>query len=378
MTDRPLRVLFVAPWFATLATGWARALRDLGHDTVTVTSSLHFDPPPLLDGDVRLELPWRSRAGGAELARAARLVRGFEPDVVITEPGRDPRFTFLALATGAPVLVTTHDAEPHDGAHRPPVMRALAGRVLDRRAAGHVVFSRHVAGRLRQGRPRDTRPIHVLPLTSELPQEHVPEPVPAEGRRDVLVVGRLSPYKNLPLVLSAWERHRHGPAYRGDRLVVIGDGDPGCALPEHVVWERGRFAFADLAPRLAAAKASLVLYERGSQSGVQVTSMQCGTTAVPTDVGGLAEYVPPDQPCVRPGDAAGAAAVLDELADPSVAAGRGSLQRRWYDQHCSAPAAARAWEPVLAATAAAVTARRRSDRRDRRPGPGRTAGNRSR
>lgn len=346
MTDS-LRVLFVAPWFATLATAWAQGLRDRGHETMTVTAPLHFDPPPPLSGDVLLQANWRSRAGSAEFAEARRAVAGFRPDVVVTEVGRDPRFAALVLGLrGVPVVLTTHDAEPHDAAHRPPLLRHAAGALLTRRADVDVVFSDYVARRWRELHP-GTRPLHVLPLASELPESQVPALVGPDERRDVLVVGRLNPYKNLDFVLRVWRRHQSSPAYRGDRLVVVGDGDPGCAIPDDVVWLRERFRFAELAPRLARAKASLALYERGSQSGVQVVSMQCGAPAVVTDVGGLSEYVPPGEPCVAPGDVAAAAAALDTLADPVRAFDHGAVQRDWYLERLSPGAVAAAWEPVL-------------------------------
>lgn len=344
---RRRRVLLVAPWFRTLAAGWADGLRARGHEVAVVTSPLHFDPPAAGPDDLVLTEPWRSPAGGHELWAALRAVRHFDPDVVITEVGRDPRFLAAALAPRVPVVLTTHDARPHDAAHRPPPLRAAAAAVLRRRAAHEVAFSAFVAAEL-VAAGRSPGRVSVLPLASELPASLAPrEVVPATDRRDVLVVGRLNAYKNLPFVLRAWRAHQRAADFRGDRLVVVGDGDPGCPIPPDVEWLGGRFAFADLVPRLARAKASLVLYSAGSQSGVQVISQQCGTATVASDVGGLAEEQPPELPAVPAGDLTAAVRTLGLLADADRAAGLGRAHRAWHERRRSPEVVAGAWEAVL-------------------------------
>lgn len=344
---RWVKILWLAPWFRTLAVAWANALRARGHDVVVVTTEEHFDAPPLHPSDVVFRNGWRSAGGVHELIEAGRCVREFGPDVVVSEVTRDPRFLVLAPA-GVPLVVTTHDAKPHDGANRTPAMRRLAGEVLRRRAALEVCFSRHV----REALGDRGHPVTVLDLTSEMDELSTPDPVRAEDRRDFLVVGRLSAYKNIPIILEAYRRHQGSPAYRGDRLVIVGGGDPECAVPDDVEWVRGRFRFADLAPRLAAAKASICMYSAGSQSGVQVLGAQCGVRTIVSDVGGLAEYLPDGEAPVHANDSSSLAAALDLLADPQRAQADGARHRDLYVERYSNEATAVGWSEALRGAAA--------------------------
>ena len=354
-TDSPLRVVWVAPWFSTLGSLWADGLRARGHRAMVVTTPMHFDPPPRHADDLVLEHAWRSEPGLREFLSARKAVRAFRPDVVVTEIARDPRFLELARATGAPVVFTTHDAVPHDGANRVPVLRALSTRYFARFGSAEVVFSTAVANQLGVRR----HPVHIVGLTSDLQPSMVPAAAPSDERRDFLVVGRLSEYKNLGHVIAAYERHRDSPAFRGDRLVVIGAGDPGCAVPDHVEWVDSRFNFGDLVPRLARAKASLCVYSSASQSGVQVVSMHCSTPVVVSDAGGLAEYLPPGEQPVGRRDVGALAAALDRLADPQTAAAAGALARATYDARYAVDVTSAEWERVLRRVIQVATGRRR-------------------
>lgn len=342
VTCPPVRIVWLAPWFRTLATAWAGGLRDLGHDVRVITSPMHFDPPPAHPDDVELGVQWRSAQGAREFARARRAVADFAPDVVIAEITRDPRYLGLA-PRGVPLVVTTHDAVAHDRANRTPFMRRLAQEVLVRRAAVEVCFSEQVAAAVA---PR-SHPVRVVPLTSEMPESLTPPFVPADGRRDFLVVGRLSAYKNIPTVIEAYRRHQASERYRGDRLLLVGGGDPECEVPDDIEWVRGRFRFADLAPRLAAAKASVCLYSAGSQSGVQVTSMQCGVQCLVSDVGGLASYLPVGETALPAHDPGPLAASFDALADPEAAAAGGRRAAQAYAASMSVTATSARLEGVL-------------------------------
>lgn len=341
--DAPLRILWVAPWFSTLASIWSDGLRARGHRAMVLTTPMHFDPPPVHADDIVLEHPWRSAAGVREFAAARAAVRRFRPDVVVTEIARDPRFLELARTSGAPVVFTTHDAVPHDAAHKLPPLRALSANFLARFSAAEVVFSTAVANRLGARR----HPVHVVGLTSDLQPEMVPEPVGANGRRDFVVVGRLSQYKNLGHVIDGYECHRDSPGFRGDRLVVIGTGDPGCSVPDHVEWIDRRFGFADLVPRLSHAKASLCVYSAASQSGVQVVSMHCSTPVIVSDAGGLAEYLPPGEHPVGRDDVPALARALDHLADPQVAATAGRRAKVTFDARYAVDVTSAEWDEVL-------------------------------
>lgn len=344
-----MRILWLAPWFRTLGVAWTGGLRDLGHEVLLITSDMHFEKTPVAAGDLVLSHPWRTPAGAKEGAAAVAAARRFAPDVVVIEAVRDPRFIAAAAATRAPWVRQTHDFAPHDAANRAQVahlMRRVNEAALERRCAAEVCFSENVAGKLRTVR---SAPVHVVPLTSEMSESLTPDFVAAQGRRDFLLIGRMSAYKNVALAIEAYQAHRAGPGYRGDSLVLIGKGDPECPVPPEVQWVNDTFDFADLAPRLAAAKASLVTYTAASQSGVQVTDMQCGTTTLVSDRGGLAEYLPPGETPVSIDGPAELTARFDLLADPDEAERAGRRSSQEYERRFSVAASSRRWADVLAA-----------------------------
>jgi glycosyltransferase involved in cell wall biosynthesis len=330
-----------------LAVAWAGGLRELGHEVVVVTTDQHFDGPDVAGDDVVLDHRWWTPSGLLETRRLRSAVRRLAPDVVVADELRDPR-VLAAVRGRSPMVLITHDAAPHDRTHRPPLLRRLVSGAQERRSNDRVVFSAYVASVLRDGGPgRRPSDVHVLPLTSEMPDELVPPVVPAAQRHDFLLVGRMSPYKNVPAVLDAWARHRRGAGYRGDRLLVIGDGDPGAPIPDGVERLAGRYTFADLAPRLAAAKGALAFYRAGSQSGVALTAMQCGTCPIVSDVGGLAEYLPDGVGPIPPSDVGALAARFDQLADPETSAEAGRAARRHYQARYDVRTTSRHWARVL-------------------------------
>src|SRR5437879_1155773 len=112
-----------------------------------------------------------------------------------------------------PALPADDRARLRTRARPAPARSANHRPVVARRAARTVAFSAYVADRLGAV---------VVPLTSDVPDADVP-PEPAQ-RRDFVLYGRMSPYKNVPVALRAWQAHVESDAYRGDRLLLIGDG----------------------------------------------------------------------------------------------------------------------------------------------------------
>jgi glycosyltransferase involved in cell wall biosynthesis len=185
----------------------------------------------------------------------------------------------------------------------------------------------------------------VVPLTSDVPEADLPSP--PDERRDFVLYGRMSPYKNVPVALQAWEKHLASGRHRGDRLLLIGDGPIDVALPAHCEWRRGRYSYADVLPVLAQAKGSVVHYRLATQSGVQLLSMQLGVTPIVSDSGGLPEFQPPGEPGLGVDDVAGLAAAFDDLADPDVAAHRGKAARSHFAEHFGATRSAERLAAVL-------------------------------
>ncbi|BDY29528.1 glycosyltransferase family 4 protein [Mycolicibacterium mageritense] len=335
-----LRVLWLSPWMRPLARVYAEALRDAGAEVLLVTSDQH----PASDAARPYELVLRPRPKQLrtwpEAARAVQRCNDFAPDVVVSELVRDPRW--LAFARGVPRVELIHDDRPHDaGEIRPRWERALFDRPA--RRSRWVAFSRYVAD--------EVCAADVVPLTSDLADSEVPAFVPAAGRRDFVLVGRLNGYKNIDLCLQAWQKHTAGRSWAGDDLVLLGDGEWTGALPEHVVWQREPFRYADVLPQLARAKGSIVHYRRASQSGVQVLAMQLGVASVVSTEGALPEFQPPGESPIDVDDVDGLARAFDALADPGRAAARGSAAQEHYRRTYSASVSAQALLGVLSRAA---------------------------
>ncbi|KXO98371.1 glycosyltransferase family 4 protein [Tsukamurella pseudospumae] len=337
-------MLWLSPWMRPLARVYCERLIAAGWEVVLVTSDRH----PESDGARPYErvLDPRPKTAGTwpEFARELRRARAFRPDVVVTELVRDPRW--IALAGTAPRMNLVHDDRPHGADEELPGWeRRLFGR-WNARAASTVAFSDFVA--------REVGASAVAPLTSDLDDALVPPVVPAADRRNFLAVGRLSAYKNLDVTLAAWERHVNGPGWRGDELVLIGDG-PDRDLGKAVRWRRGPYSYAEVTGDLAAAKGSVAHYRRATQSGVQVLAMQLGVVPIVSDAGALPEFQPPGEEPIGVDDVAGLARAFDALADPEAAARRGGAAREHYLRRCASTVSAAALgaelERVIAARA---------------------------
>jgi glycosyltransferase involved in cell wall biosynthesis len=325
----------------TLARVYVDALHDAGHECRLVTSDQHYQPMTPRDYERVLDPRPRDPRTIVPLLRVLAEARRWRPDVVVAELVRDPRW--LALARLAPMVHLIHDDAPHDATEsRPAWQRALFAH-LSRRAVRTVAFSSHVAARLGPGTA-------VVPLTSDVAEADLP-PEPRE-RRDFVLYGRMSPYKNVPIALRAWQAHVDSDAYRGDRLLLIGDGPLDLPdLPARCEWRRGRYAYADVLATLAGAKGSLVHYRNATQSGVQLLSAQLGVTPIASDSGALPDFQPPDEAPIGVDDVSGLAAAFAGLADPGIAAARGKACREHYRACFAAPRSATVLADVLRAAA---------------------------
>lgn len=342
-----MRVLWLSPWMRPLARIHADALRSVGHEVRLVTSDQHPESGPARHDEWVLDPRPKQISTYRPFLRVQREVREYAPDVVVAELVRDPRW--LSLATGAPRIDVVHDDRPHDaGEQLPRWERTLFDRWRSR-ADLTIFFSQFVADHV-------DRPLRALvPLSSDVADADVPRLVEAGGRRDFVLSGRLNGYKNIPVALEAWRLHRDGPHFRGDELVLIGDGELTGDLPPGVRWQRGPFRYADQLDTLARAKASLVHYRRATQSGVQVLAMQLGVMPIVSPEGALPELQPTGGPVVGVDDVRGLADAIDALADPEQAERQGRAAREAYVQRHGRPHVA---EALSAAVGRAVSSRR--------------------
>lgn len=337
-----------------LARVQVEALQRRGAEVLLVTCDLHPESDARRDYELVLDPRSRTAATWPASIAAWRRIRAYRPDIVVAELVRDPRW--IALAGRAPRVQLVHDDRPHDAIEERP---AYEQAVFDRwgaRSAATIAYSDHVAAAIAGRRDvRGTR-VHVLPLTSDLDPALVPPLVGPQERHDFVMIGRLHPYKNIELVLQAWREHVAGGAWRGDDLVLIGDGSSDAGpLPDHARWRSGSYRYSDIVKTLAAAKGSVAHYRRASQSGVQVLSMQLGVTPIVSTAGGLPEYQPPGCPAIGIDDVAGLVAAFDELADPWIAAQRGAAAADHYAQRCSVDRVA---DGLLGVLSEVVTSRR--------------------
>lgn len=330
-----MKIAWLSPWLRTLARVQVDALHQAGHECRLVTSDQHYQPMTARGYERVLDPRPRDPRTLAPLLRVVREMRAWRPDVVVVELVWDPRW--LMLARLAPMVHLIHDDAPHDATETRPHWQQALFAHLSRRAVCTVAFSEYVADRVGAV---------AVPLTSDVSDAELP-PEPGQ-RRDFVLYGRMSPYKNVPIALRAWQAHVGSGAYRGDRFLLIGDGPLDLpALPPHCEWRRGRYSYADVLGVLAGAKGLLVHYRNATQSGVQLLSEQLGVVPIVSDAGALPDFQPPDEPPIGVDDVDGLAAAFAGLADPAIAAARGKACREHYQAHFSATRSAAAIEDVL-------------------------------
>jgi glycosyltransferase involved in cell wall biosynthesis len=339
-----LRVVWLSPLMRPLARVQAEALRARGIDELLVTTDRHPESDARRDYEMVLDL--RFRTASTWLA-AWRRIREHRPDVVVTEQLRDPRW--IALAGRTPRIQVVHDERPDVGGRR---RRAFARAMFDRwasRSAATVTYSNYAAIAVAIRRDVAGSPVNVLPLCSDLDPGLVPPFAGPEERHDFVVAGQLGSQKNIDVVLEAWQRHVDGGSWRGDELLLIGNGPLVIrTLPAYVRWRPGNYRYSDVVSTLAAAKGSVAHYRVASQSGVQMLSMHLGVMPIVSPVGGLPEYQPPGFPPIAVDDVAGLTAAFDELSDPLTATLRGASAARHYADSFAVDRAADGLSTVLA------------------------------
>src|ERR1700739_1882616 len=244
-----LRVLWLSPLMRPLARVQAQALRERGIDVLLVTTDQHPESDKARD----YELVLGSRFSTSATLAVHRRIREHRADIVIAEQVRDPRW--IALAGRTPRIQLVHDERREEGGRR---RRAFARAMFDRwasRSAATVTYSNYAAIAVAIRRDVAGTPVNVLPLCSDLDPALVPPFVGPDERHDFVVAGQLGSQKNIDVVLEAWQRHVDGGNWRGDELLLIGNGPLVIrTLPSYVRWRPGNYRYADVIKTLAAAK----------------------------------------------------------------------------------------------------------------------------
>ncbi|MGY1812849.1 glycosyltransferase family 4 protein [Blastococcus sp. SYSU D00820] len=303
-------MLILAPWFRNLARIHANELERAGYRVQIITTSAQR--PSAFDArsdELVLEPRLRSSRVAAGVFAAHRVVRSFEPDVILADDTWDPRFAFIKCGA-TPRVVVVHDVDPHDDAHRLGVWKRVTMERHRRRASMLAAFSNFTESALR----RYCLPVVRLALASEV-SALSPER-PSAGRQGFLFFGRASYYKGVDFLLDAWRQARpHLPPGETLTFLVSGSQADGSLAQ----WDdssdvrviRGSYTDDDLALHLGSVRAVVLPYREASQSGVQVVAHQFGVPAIVTRVGALPEYQADEEPVVPFGS-------VDELADAMV------------------------------------------------------------
>jgi glycosyltransferase involved in cell wall biosynthesis len=333
-----MRVLWLSPWLRSIARTHSENLQALGAEVMLVTSDLHPESDDARPYETVLLGRPIPTSDWWPVLTAYRRAERFKPDVVVTEFIRDPRWRIFTRL--APRIRMLHDDVPHDATHVAPWWNRLFFESWDEKADATIVFSENVAESLRRHHPGTRSRLFVAPLISDLPAELVPPFVPGAQRRNIVLVGRQRPYKNHRVVFEAWDAHIRGKHWPGDELMLFGNGDVDCPLPDHARWVRRGFQYKGIVAELAAARASLVHCRNASQSGVQVLSLQLGVPTLVSTAGGLPEYQPEGLGPIGIDDVDGLTRTMDLLADPAEVEVQGKRALEHFRSHLEPPVAA--------------------------------------
>lgn len=324
-----------------VVTGLGGALRDAGDEVLTVWSAPADRAVdghaicPLHARTTRLPpfLP-RRRSHLPSLARAARLLARFRPEVVNVHFATRAAYSFLVLkrAFGYRLVLSLHGSDvfrpsPQDRAYLPVLLNG---------ADGITAVSRAVQSRALGHSGARAEKVRIIPngIDTHFWQPAAGRPDPGEGPL-IVAVGRLEPVKGFDVLLTALHRlHQRGVAAR---LMLIGAGSQEGELRRQAAQlglERWTEFTGPLAPgavreRLHAAQA-FVLSSRDEGQGLSLMeAMACAVPCVATRVGGVVDYADGIVPLVPPGEPEALAEALRlVLADPVHAAELGALAAR--------------------------------------------------
>ena len=252
----------------------------------------------------------------AEVARLARVLRAWPPDVVHLHSSKAGLAGRLAVRGRVPTVFQPH-AWSYAAVTGPQRAAALA---WERRAARwtHAAVCVSEAERA-DGEANGIRPRRwtVVPNGVDLARWRPGDRAAARARLGlsvatplVVCVGRLSRQKGQDVLLAAW------PAVPDAHLALVGDGPDRAALaaaaPERVTFAGRR---DDVAGWYAAADVVAVPSRWEGMALVPIEALACGRPVVASDVAGMRELagvdvVPPEDPVAL------AAAITRRLRDP--------------------------------------------------------------
>ena len=277
-------------------------------------------------------IPRRTVAGFvAARMTTARVLKGFEPDIVIAHNVSATLVTRLARPR-APVLTIFHGVTPSDYRNAARILSFASDRV--------VVVSDAIGNRLKRAGLRgvDVTTIQnaVTPAVLKPRSEARAELDLRDDVRVALCLARMEPPKRHDLLLEAW---RHLP---GEQILLLaGDGSQRSRLEQQAgpMGDRVRFLGnrSDVPTLLAAADMTVLISDSEGLPLAILESLAARRPVVATDVGGVREVLESGSGrCVPPGDVDSITAALHEmLHDESARAEAAkigvSVVRRFHD-----------------------------------------------
>ncbi|MEQ1711210.1 MAG: glycosyltransferase family 4 protein [Hyphomicrobium sp.] len=206
----------------------------------------------------------------------------------------DQFYLDIPKRSGAPILLTIHDAKRHIG-EESRFIDMMEGRLI--RMADHIaVLSSYAADTLR-ARIGNIRPVHVvspgLVMDSRPPQ--AAKAAPAGGPVKFLFFGRIQGYKGLDILLEAWRlvKARHAPPMQ---LTVAGGGDIG---PYRSAFEQVDdvelihqwISDEHMQELFTSHHVNVLPYREGSTSATSLAGMWVGMPSIATPVAAFAEQL---------------------------------------------------------------------------------------
>lgn len=339
-------VLWLAPWFGGLDARYLAILREhLDVDTKLIATDAGLVRAPdahtesCLSAGLKGWISWLHF-----LAVVAK--RMWTRDIALLDDTWDPRFIALWIMGGKHRFLVVHDAVPHDADNEQRhEWQRLLKSLCRRRSQNVICFSHAVRERVMNSpdfrRVRNVTVVSLLPEIERRPLERSPL-----GRPYFLVPGRFSPYKNVSMVLDAWDlmdpkaRATCGLRFagKGSRAQVMNH-----PLADEVEVVDRALSEDEFAAQVAGAQGVLVCYSAASQSGVACAALAEGVPVVTTRVGGLTEYQPsPDLIVESPQQLADALTRLTRDPEQYRGAARDFASKRF-----SPAEVAREWAAVL-------------------------------
>ena len=320
----PTHIAVLCDWFLRYGSAQAIGLRDTGiRVTLYYVDRLGEFGGRFEDREVFLQ---RASDAGVDLVRLPmrsplRLLahvrwllhdlRSRKVTAIVAQAHYDPRYALVSLRI--PTAVILHDPKPHTGEETTlPIPGRVMARFVEATATCIVVHSDRLRSQIRPFL-RHQR-VAVAPHGADI----AGTPLLSPPSKELLILGRLFPYKGIDVAVDALGRVRRT---RGDvQLTVAGRGPSAEALrrdlPTGVRLVDRYVSDEEVDALLAQATLMLIPYRDATQSGVGLLAIGRGVPCIVASEGGLPDLVPGSlESCVVPaGDpVALAAAILRHL-----------------------------------------------------------------